>query len=530
MPNGPRKFDFSFERAGLTRFGGLCLFQACCKSLGLRHFLQLYVRWPQYPHRDCHPADLFLAHVFALVAGLGRIENTQCLLPKGLIPPLVGLPEFPHRDTLRTVLWRFGPPELQSLEAAHDRLRQALCPRTGVQYSAIVDADTTALLVFGSQEGAAVGDVPKRRHGKPSSAPLLASEGRTGWSLGLALRAGNVHSATGAWGFLERMRATLPASIAVTRTRVRLDGAFYDKAITHALAADRLGYVIVARMTAPLRARMVAARSHEFARGWEAAVFAYTPFPEKDEHRFIAVRRPAALEPEDIQRRLFTFKRSTYHRALVTTLDLTPPAASRSCCSASCRGPMPWRRSPPGASGPTPPTCKASSGPTIWSWRSNSCVCRRQSNTGISPRCVASCGGCPLTGCGGGIATCWSCRRAIPGKSAFGKSGTPPPEFGRFFDPICNTSEGFPRRGDVKVSRDSGIQNSSRCGRRPSRPGPVGTASPPPPLSMHQLPAPGRHTRRQIDNDASTLAPSLSSKISPLSEPGEGGQTSPCRS
>jgi hypothetical protein len=333
MPKGPRKFDFSFERTGLTRFGGLSLFQAFCKSLGLRHFLQLYVRWPQYPHRGYHPADLFLAHVFALVAGLGRIENTQCLLHNGLIPPLLGLPEFPHRDTLRTFLWRFGPQELQSLEAAHDRLRQALFPRTGVQYSAIVDADTTALLVFGSQEGAAVGYVPKRRHGKPSYAPLIASEGRTGWSLGLALRAGNVHSATGAWGFLERMLAKLPASVAVTRTRVRLDGAFYDKAIAHALGAARLGYVIVARMTAPLRTRMVAARYHEFARGWEAAEFGYTPFHWQDEHRFIAVRRPAALEPEDIQRRLFTFKRYTYHRALVTNLGLTPPAAWRFYCA-----------------------------------------------------------------------------------------------------------------------------------------------------------------------------------------------------
>lgn len=332
MPKGPRKFHFAFERAGLTRFGGLCLFQAFCKSLGLRHFLQLYARWPQYHHRDYHPADLFLAHVFALVAGIGRIENTQCLTHNGLIPPLLGLPEFPHRDTLRTFLWRFGPQELQSLEAAHDRLRQALFPRTGVQYSAILDADTTALLTYGSQEGVAVGYVPKRRHGKPSYAPLLASEGRSGWSLGLELRAGNVHSVTGAWAFLARMRAKLPASIAATRTRVRLDGAFYDKAISHALEADRLGYVIVARMTAPLRTRMVAARYREFARGWEAADFGYTPFRWGDEHRFVAVRRPVALEPEDIQRRLFTYQRHTYHRALVTNLALTPPAVWRFYC------------------------------------------------------------------------------------------------------------------------------------------------------------------------------------------------------
>jgi hypothetical protein len=109
MPKGPRKFHFSFEKTGLTRFGGLSLFQSFCKSLGLRHFLQLYVRWPDYRHRSYHPADLFLAHLFSMVAGIGRIENAQSLIHNGLIPPLLGLPEFPHRDTLRSFLWRFGP-------------------------------------------------------------------------------------------------------------------------------------------------------------------------------------------------------------------------------------------------------------------------------------------------------------------------------------------------------------------------------------------------------------------------------------
>ncbi len=50
------------------------------------------------------------------------------------------------------------------------------------------------------------------------------------------------------------------------------------------------------------------------------------------EHRFIALRRPAALEPERIQRRLLTFKRYTYHRALVTNLAITPEAIYRFYC------------------------------------------------------------------------------------------------------------------------------------------------------------------------------------------------------
>lgn len=332
MPKGPRKFHFSFERAGLTRFGGLSLFQSFCKSLGLRHFLQLYVRWPEYHHRGYHPADLFLAHIFAIVAGIGRIENSQSLMHNGLIPPLLGLPEFPHRDTLRSFLWRFGPPQFRSVVAAHDRLRQELFVRLGLLYSAIVDVDTTTLITYGSQEGTAVGYIPKRRHGQASYAPILSSEGRYGLSLGMELRAGNVHAATGAWDFLSSVLNKLPSSVASTRTRVRLDGAFYDKRIVESLDEKRLGYTIVARMYQRLRNRMVEARYREFSRGWEAAQFFYTPINWKKAHRFVAVRRPVALETDDAQQTLFTFKRYTYHRALVTNLELTPQSVWRFYC------------------------------------------------------------------------------------------------------------------------------------------------------------------------------------------------------
>jgi hypothetical protein len=332
MPKGPRKFHFSFERSGLTRFGGLSLFQSFCKSLGLRHFLQLYVRWPDYQHRGYHPADLFLAHLFAIVAGIGRIENAQSLIHNGLIPPLLGLPEFPHRDTLRSFLWRFGCQELRSLVAAHDRLRQELFLRLGLLYSAIVDADTTALITYGSQEGTAVGYIPKRRHGQASYAPIISSEGRHGLSLGMELRAGNIHASSGAWDFLSLILDKLPSSVASTRTRVRLDGAFYDKNIVESLDEKRLGYVVVARMYRPLKTRMVEARYQEFAQGWEAAQFFYTPLKWKEEHRFVAVRRPITLETEEIQQRLFTFKRYTYHRALVTNLELTPQTVWRFYC------------------------------------------------------------------------------------------------------------------------------------------------------------------------------------------------------
>ena len=415
MPKGPRKFHFSFEKVGLTRFGGLSLFQSFCKSLGLRHFLQLYVRWPDYHRRNYHPADLFLAHLFSMVAGIGRIENAQSLIHNGLIPPLLGLPEVPHRDTLRSFLWRFGPNEFDNLVAAHDRLRHDFFHRLGLLHSAIVDADTTALLTYGHQEGVAVGFVPKKRHGQPSYAPIISSEGRCGLTLGMELRAGNVHPTIGALSFLNQMLDKLPSSIAATRTRLRLDGAFYDRKIIEAIDQQRIGYAVSAKMTRPLRNKMIAARYQPFAQGWEAAAFSYMPFRWQKQHRFVAVRRAAALEPESIQQRLFTFKQYTYHQALVTNLEptrrrfgvFTATGDSRSFCCASSRAPIRWRKFRPAVSGPMLPTWRWFCGLTIWSWRSNTCACPKKYATGTLQPCDESFGGCLRSGSDGKIATSW---------------------------------------------------------------------------------------------------------------------------
>ncbi|MBI3319118.1 MAG: transposase [Candidatus Omnitrophica bacterium] len=105
-----------------------------------------------------------------------------------------------------------------------------------------------------------MGYVPKRRHRHGSYAPILSSEGRTGLSLGAELRAGNVPAGTGAWSFVAAQLDKLPNTIAQARTRVRLDGAFYDKQVTQPLDERRIGYCLVAKMTQPLRDRMVAAR------------------------------------------------------------------------------------------------------------------------------------------------------------------------------------------------------------------------------------------------------------------------------
>lgn len=76
-----------------------------------------------------------------------------------------------HRDTLRTFLWRFDLKHLHSLKTAHDKLRKELFPRLGLLYSAIVDADTTTLITYGSQESTAWATSPKDAIACPPTLP-----------------------------------------------------------------------------------------------------------------------------------------------------------------------------------------------------------------------------------------------------------------------------------------------------------------------------------------------------------------------
>lgn len=324
MPRGLRNIHLSFDAGGITRYGGLVIFQQFCKSLGLRRFLQKQMDWPS-AERKFHPADLFLAHLFAIVAGIGRIENTKVLKLNGLFPHLLGMPDFPHRETLRHFLRRFTVDNLRGLQAAHNQLRRELFRRMSLSWNAVVDMDATQLTVYGRQEGATIG-YNKAHKGKASYSPLLTNEGRSGLSLGLELRSGHEHSSTGALPFLQSALDLLPSTVAATRTRVRADAGFYDKDMVQKLDGQGYGYVISVRITAPLQARLGGLRFHPFRQGWAATDFLYQPSFWDKKHRFIAIRHE--LQEDGLPSTLFQIKGCDF-RVLVTNLDLTPEAVWR---------------------------------------------------------------------------------------------------------------------------------------------------------------------------------------------------------
>ena len=82
MRKGPRTLRFSFTDASLTHFGGMVLVQRFCNTLGLRHRLQHRLHLASR-RGDYAPADLILALLFAVIAGLRRINKTEILQYNG---------------------------------------------------------------------------------------------------------------------------------------------------------------------------------------------------------------------------------------------------------------------------------------------------------------------------------------------------------------------------------------------------------------------------------------------------------------
>jgi hypothetical protein len=330
MPKGLRTLRFAFEDTSLTHFGGMVLIQRFCKQIQLRRRLQKAIR---ISHRqgDYLPADLILALLFAVIAGLRRLNKTDVLQYNGTFLTLLGQNQFPDQTTLRRFLRRMSPDAIRRLVRLHDHLRQQMFALPQSPSSLIFDVDSVVLTVYGQQQGARVGYNPKK-HGRRSYHPLLCFEATRQEFWHGSLRAGNAASNTGVIGFLRHCLDKVPSTIARSRIRIRADAGYFSGRFVRFLEKERLGYVIVAREYRGIKQRAQAARFRKLHFGWEVGEFSYTPTHWDTAHRFVVIRRPLpddAVEAKQLT--LFKHKRYAYS-VLVTNLELAPWRVWRFYC------------------------------------------------------------------------------------------------------------------------------------------------------------------------------------------------------
>ncbi len=317
---GPRRIRVAFTGDHLTRYGGVFLLHRFCQRLHLRQRFREEVRFPQRNNTYTVP-EMLLALLYPIVLGLGRIETTELLQRNGVFQTLTGLPAYPDPTALRRFLQHFAVRGLPKLRRLHDRLLARLCQRPRPLRRVLFDLDSTVLTLYGHQEKARIGYNPRKR-GRPSYHPLVCFEGQTRDFWHGELRAGDAPTAVGTIWLLRACFAKLPAT--VRQIRVRADAGFYDYKVVRVIEAHRGKFVIVARLTRPLKARVPGLRYAEVRRGLAIAECLYQPHGWPHPYRVVVVRK-ALPEEDSPQTTLFTVGRYTYH-AYVTNFRLRPIA------------------------------------------------------------------------------------------------------------------------------------------------------------------------------------------------------------
>jgi hypothetical protein len=322
MKKGLQTLEFSFEADCLTHYGGLFLIQRFCNKLDLRHRLQRLLRaapeWSEF-----NPVDLILLLLFLLIAGVQRVNKSDKLQYDGFFLALLGLEKLPDGSTLRRFLQRLSPEAIRQLARLHDQIRSDLfCspqPRSSLEFH----LDSVVLTLYGKQQGAHRGYNPKAR-GRPSYHPILCFEGHGQEFWHASLRPGDAGSNTGARHFVKRCLEKVPSFIARTRIRFLADAGFFSGALVDDLDQWGCGYTIVCRSYEAYRRMAETAGFREVKLGWGFAEFYHRPQKWRSEHRFIAIRRPLPVDP-DQAKQLTLFKDTHYsYSVLVSNLGLTP--------------------------------------------------------------------------------------------------------------------------------------------------------------------------------------------------------------
>jgi hypothetical protein len=318
MPRGPRKLAIKFGTATLTHYGGVYLVHRFVSRIGFRDAIAREIRWVQRNNRYT-VGEMLLALLYPMILGLERIETTQLLRQNGVFQYLTGLPSYPEATTLRRFLLRAAPPALAQVRRVHDRFLRRMTVRPRPPARLIFDLDSTVLVVYGQQEQAKIGYNPIKR-GRPSYHPLLCFEGQSKDFWYGELRPGDAHTASGTLALLRVCWAKIPAG--VRSVILRADKGFYDHALVEWLEARQAGFVIVARLTPPIKRKLPHLRYVTASRDVEVAEFRYQPTRWPHPYRFVVVRRPDPDEPT-AQLTLFQVGRYRY-QVFVTNLSLQP--------------------------------------------------------------------------------------------------------------------------------------------------------------------------------------------------------------
>lgn len=321
MTKGIKNIQIIFGEKYLTHHGGLYLIHKFCKKLKLKWYLQKYVKFYQR-NQEYQTAEFILVLIYAIILGIGRIENIQFLQSNGVFKKIIGIQKLPDTTAIRRFLYRLPPKTIRQIVKVHNIIQKAIFCILHTKTSVTFDIDGTVLTVYGKQQRAKVGYNPKRKGAKSYMAMLCFESNREFW-LG-SLQSGNISQVKIAPHFLKDCLAKLPYPI--YRVRVRGDAIFYSREfIENFLEEENIRYTIETQIQRGYMISEITKASYTHYKGnWEVGEFTYKHRDWKRPHRFVILRRLLPEDPDEkLQLKLFEMKNYGY-RVVITNLKLKP--------------------------------------------------------------------------------------------------------------------------------------------------------------------------------------------------------------
>ncbi len=312
---GPARTVVAGPRVDVAGFGGMWLIQGFLRRLRLRDLLVEHVRINPDPV-DYAASELVLALVYAVIAGLRRIDMSELWHQNGAFLDLLDVDRFPDASAIRRFLNRLGATDVDAISALHDSLRAYLGAMPQRRKDLVLDVDAVVSAVSG-----------KSKEGKPigrSYHPLYCYEQTFQEFWHGVLRPGKALPAAGILPFLQDCLAKVPAGLPRSRVRLRLDARFCDRRVVELLDRSRCGFVIPARDNPGLRDRAAKLRFKRLASGWNAGEFkGKVEAGASRSSRFVVLRRLAGEGVHLEIAPLFRKEKYAYY-VFVTNLKTSP--------------------------------------------------------------------------------------------------------------------------------------------------------------------------------------------------------------
>jgi hypothetical protein len=309
----------AFTDEPLTSYSGLELFRRFLDRLWAPRLREVFA--DRAFDGDYGSFRCVLVVVGMLLLGGSRLSHLRVLERDRLFQRFARLHRLPDERTLAR--------NLQDLTAGYrerlnDLLRDvAYATHAGLGLERVtIELDGTVLRTGERAEGAERGFNP--HHPKdPSYYPLTAHLAQTSQLLGVWNRPGNVNDAVGAAETLAFLLADAKRRVGRLPIEVRLDGAFFQKAVLEVLTASGVAYALKVPMHPWLGMRETIARRQRWTRvnrSVDAFSLSYAIRPWKRRERIVVFRkRVAGRSRKNFQLDLFDPADGHYEYSMVAT-------------------------------------------------------------------------------------------------------------------------------------------------------------------------------------------------------------------